>query len=194
MRTQAVLLGDGLNRAEQDLIQLLPGNRAIAIVGDVDQSIYRFKHANPDGIQDYNARYPETHDEVLNECRRCPKRVIAIADHLISHNHPGIPGPRLRPLPANAAGEIHLIQWDRRLRTAFYQPTRKKRRPLLAGTVRRGRESRGAASDPDALRYRAQPILPLPQRKQNHAAPRAATAHLAAPAPRAATQPRRRAA
>src|SRR6516225_12244820 len=95
-----------LNRAEQDLIQLLSGNRAIAIVGDVDQSIYRFRHANPDGIQDYNARYPETHDEVLNECRRCPKRVIAIADHLISHNHPGIPGPRLRPLPANAAGEI----------------------------------------------------------------------------------------
>jgi ATP-dependent DNA helicase UvrD/PcrA len=101
-----------LNRAEQDLIQLLSGNRAIAIVGDVDQSIYRFRHANPDGIQDYNARYPGTHDEVLNECRRCPKRVIAIADHLISHNHPGIPGPRLRPLPANAAGEIHLIQWD----------------------------------------------------------------------------------
>jgi superfamily I DNA/RNA helicase len=34
-----------LNRAEQDLIQLLSGNRAIAIVGDVDQSIYRFRHA-----------------------------------------------------------------------------------------------------------------------------------------------------
>jgi DNA helicase II / ATP-dependent DNA helicase PcrA len=101
-----------LNRAEQDLIQLLSGNRTITIVGDVDQSIYRFRHANPDGIQDYNARYPATHDEVLNECRRCPKRVVAIADHLISHNHPGVPGPRLRSLPANAAGEIHLIQWD----------------------------------------------------------------------------------
>jgi len=101
-----------LNRAEQDLIQLLSGNRAIAIVGDVDQSIYRFRHANPDGIQDYNARYPATHDKVLNECQRCPKSVIAIANHLISHNHPGIPRLRLRPLPANAAGEIHLIQWD----------------------------------------------------------------------------------
>jgi hypothetical protein len=31
----------------------------------------------------------------------------------------------------------------------------------------------GAASDPDALRYRAQPILPLPQRKQDP--PRART-------------------
>jgi superfamily I DNA/RNA helicase len=53
-----------LNRAEQDLIQLLSDNRAIAIVGDVDQSIYRFRHANPDGIQDYNAR-------ILKRMMRC---------------------------------------------------------------------------------------------------------------------------
>src|SRR5262245_4134447 len=35
-----------LNRAEQDLLQLLSGGRSIAIVGDVNQSIYRFRHAN----------------------------------------------------------------------------------------------------------------------------------------------------
>ncbi len=101
-----------LNRAEQDLLQLLSGNRAIAIVGDVDQSIYRFRHANPDGIQSYDTRHPGTHDEVLRECRRCPTRVVAFADHLIGHNHPGAAGPHLQPLPGNAAGEIHLVQWD----------------------------------------------------------------------------------
>jgi superfamily I DNA/RNA helicase len=101
-----------LNRAEQDLIQLLSGNRAIAIVGDVDQSIYRFRHANPDGIESYDTRYPDTHDEMLRECRRCPTRVVTIADHLIGHNHPGAPGPHLRPLPGNAAGAVHLVQWD----------------------------------------------------------------------------------
>ena len=101
-----------LNRAEQDLIQLLSGDRAIAIVGDVDQSIYRFRHANPDGIQTYDTRYPGTHDEVLRECRRCPTRVVTIADHLIAHNHPGAAGPHLRPLSGNAAGDIHLVQWD----------------------------------------------------------------------------------
>ena len=100
-----------LNRAEQDLIQLLSGNRAIAIVGDVDQSIYRFRHANPDGIVSYNTRHPGTHDEMLRECRRCPTRVVTIADHLISHNHPGTPGPHLRPLRGNVAGEIHMVQW-----------------------------------------------------------------------------------
>ena len=33
-----------LNRAEQDLIQPLSGGRAVAIVGDEDQSIYSFRH------------------------------------------------------------------------------------------------------------------------------------------------------
>jgi DNA helicase-2/ATP-dependent DNA helicase PcrA len=37
-----------LNRAEQDLIQLL-SSKAVAIVGDIDQSIYSFRHANPEG-------------------------------------------------------------------------------------------------------------------------------------------------
>ena len=101
-----------LNRAEQDLIDLLSGNQAVAIVGDVDQSIYRFRHANPDGIQSFDVRHPGTHDEVLDECRRCPTRVVRIADHLISYNYPGVAGPRLRPLPSNPAGEIHIVQWD----------------------------------------------------------------------------------
>jgi DNA helicase II / ATP-dependent DNA helicase PcrA len=101
-----------LNRAERDLIQLLSGNKSIAIVGDVDQSIYSFRHANPEGIETYKARHAGTHDEVLDQCRRCPTRVVTIADHLISHNHPGEVGPRLRPMPGNPKGEVHLVQWD----------------------------------------------------------------------------------
>ena len=100
-----------LNKAEQELIQLLMGDNAIAIVGDVDQSIYQFRHANPEGIQSYNTDHPGTHDEVLNECRRCPTRVVEIADHLIRNNHPGKQDPRLRARGGNAAGEIHIVQW-----------------------------------------------------------------------------------
>jgi superfamily I DNA/RNA helicase len=100
-----------LNRAEQDLLQLLAGAGAIAIVGDVDQSIYSFRHANPEGIADYRTRYPATHDEVLNECRRCPQSVVAIAAHLIANNHP--PGPaRLLPLAANPVGTAQIVQWN----------------------------------------------------------------------------------
>jgi len=100
-----------LNKAEQDLIDLLAGQGSTAIVGDVDQSIYRFRHANPEGIEAFQQQHPTTHDETLNECRRCPTRVVLIADHLIRHNHAGILLPRLQPKAGNPAGEVHVIQW-----------------------------------------------------------------------------------
>jgi DNA helicase II / ATP-dependent DNA helicase PcrA len=101
-----------LNRAEQELIELLGDNGATAIVGDVDQSIYRFRHANPEGIEAFQQRHPQTHDESLDECRRCPTQVVAIADHLIRHNHPDTDEPRLQPRPTNPDGEVHIVQWN----------------------------------------------------------------------------------
>jgi superfamily I DNA/RNA helicase len=38
--------------------------------------------------------------------------VVAIADHLIRVNHPGLAGVRLRPKPGNAEGQIHSVQWQ----------------------------------------------------------------------------------
>ncbi|MGH9772112.1 MAG: UvrD-helicase domain-containing protein, partial [Candidatus Acidiferrales bacterium] len=101
-----------LNRAEQELIGLLSGNGATAIVGDVDQSIYRFRHANPEGIADFQVGHPMTHDENLTECRRCPRRVVAIADHLIRHNYPAGAPARLNPMAGNREGNINIVQWD----------------------------------------------------------------------------------
>lgn len=100
-----------LNKAEQELIELLASNGATAIVGDVDQSIYRFRHANPEGIEAFQQQHPATHDETLDECRRCPTRVVTIADNLIRHNHLHAVAPRLQPMPGNPQGEIHVIQW-----------------------------------------------------------------------------------
>jgi superfamily I DNA/RNA helicase len=101
-----------LNRAEQDLIDLLARHGSLAIVGDVDQSIYSFRHANPEGIVDFNARHNNTHDETLDECRRCPTRVVSMADYLICHNHddPGV--CRLQPRADNQDGEVYIVQWD----------------------------------------------------------------------------------
>jgi len=100
-----------LNRAEQELVDLLVGNGATAIVGDVDQSIYRFRYANPEGIEEFRQKHPGTHDETLDECRRCPTRVVAVADHLIRHNHPDALVPRLQPQPGNPQGSVHIVQW-----------------------------------------------------------------------------------
>jgi len=100
-----------LNRAEQDLIDLLAANGTLSIVGDVDQSIYRFRHANPDGIVSFNNTHAATHDESLDECRRCPTRVVAMADHLIRNNHPTLQAERLRPMANRPAGRVCIVQW-----------------------------------------------------------------------------------
>jgi superfamily I DNA/RNA helicase len=100
-----------LNKAEQDLIDLLAGQGSTAIVGDVDQSIYRFRHANPEGIDAFRQQHPTTHDETLDECRRCPTGVVSIADHLIRHNHPSTALQRLLPRAGNPAGQVHIVQW-----------------------------------------------------------------------------------
>ena len=50
-----------------------------------------------------------THDELLNECRRCPRRIVQIANSLISHNQRLAPKP-LNPFPQNGEGHVHIVQ------------------------------------------------------------------------------------
>lgn len=99
-----------LNRADQVLIDLLTSENGV-IIGDENQSIYRFRYAHPEGINEFGATHDPTHDEDLDECRRCPIRVVALADSLITNNHPGTIGPLLRPKPENPQGEVHIVQW-----------------------------------------------------------------------------------
>jgi DNA helicase II / ATP-dependent DNA helicase PcrA len=101
-----------LNRAEQVLLDVLAGDNSFAIVGDQDQSIYSFRHAHPDGIMEFAGTHVPTHDEELVECRRCPRRVVRVADYLIRRNYPPGTAPRLLPLETNAEGEVHLVQWN----------------------------------------------------------------------------------
>ena len=101
-----------LNRAEQEIIDLLGRSGSISIVGDVDQSIYSFRHAHPEGIGDFSSRHAATQDETLELCRRCPTQVVEMADHLIRHNYDPTNAPRLRPKPDNPRGVVHLVQWE----------------------------------------------------------------------------------
>ena len=99
-----------LNRAEQDLIDLLASHGTLSLVGDVDQSIFSFRHANPSAIQDFHIGHAGTHDETLDECRRCPTTVVSMADSLIRHNH-STGTARLAPMPGNSPGEVHVLRW-----------------------------------------------------------------------------------
>jgi superfamily I DNA/RNA helicase len=98
-----------LNRADQALIDSLAGNGAVTVVGDEDQSIYSFRHAHPEGIVEYPQTHANTHDELLNECRRCPRSVVEIANALINHNQRLAPKP-LNPFAQNGDGEVYIVQ------------------------------------------------------------------------------------
>ncbi len=100
-----------LNRAEQDLVNLLAENANLTIVGDEDQSIYSFKYAYPHGIAEFQDHHPGTHDENLTDCRRCPRLVVSMANSLISNNRIRT-NRRLDPLPESPDGNVYLVQWQ----------------------------------------------------------------------------------
>jgi DNA helicase-2/ATP-dependent DNA helicase PcrA len=100
-----------LNKAEQVLIDHLAASGSLSIVGDVDQSIYSFRYAHPDGIKEFHNSHTGTDDHLLVECRRCPRRVVGIADHLIRRNYPPGTGQRLMARSANPEGKVHVVQW-----------------------------------------------------------------------------------
>jgi DNA helicase-2/ATP-dependent DNA helicase PcrA len=99
-----------LNRSDQILLDLLTYGNSV-IIGDENQSIYRFRHAHPQGINEFGATHDPTHDEDLDECRRCPTRVVALANSLIMQNHPGANTPLLQPRAGAPQGEVHIVQW-----------------------------------------------------------------------------------
>ena len=100
-----------LNRAEQGVIDMLSGEAEVCIVGDDDQSIYSFRHAHPDGIQEWLSTNTDVDDVGLDECRRCPTQVVDMANHLISHNTCRPVSRQLSPIPVNGDGNIQIIQY-----------------------------------------------------------------------------------
>ena len=100
-----------LNKAEQILIDHISTNASCIAVGDVDQSIYSFRHAQPEGLADFPARHPETALMTLDRCRRCPPNVVALASAIIGQNYNPVEIDRLRPHEGNVDGIISFRQW-----------------------------------------------------------------------------------
>ena len=76
-----------LNACDQEFIRLLASNRTTMFVaGDDDQSIYSFRHANPDGIIQFNTIYPASTTHVLKDCFRCTPSILEYANRLIQFN------------------------------------------------------------------------------------------------------------
>ncbi len=76
-----------LNACDQEFVRLLSATNAVLfIAGDDDQSIYSFRHANPDGIIQFQTAYPASATYVLTDCFRCTPAVLGPASRLIVHN------------------------------------------------------------------------------------------------------------
>lgn len=87
-----------LNKADQSLIENLASHGSLTVIGDDNQSIYSFRHANPEAIRTFPADHPGTVPFEIDECRRCPPNVVAMSNTLIGHN----PDARTEPLTPSA--------------------------------------------------------------------------------------------
>ncbi len=100
-----------LNRAEQQLLDLLSETGNLCIVGDEDQSIYSFKYAHPEGIANFQDSHANTLDKSLDECRRCPHLIVEMANTLIGFND-SRSNRNLLTRNENPYGEVLNLQWE----------------------------------------------------------------------------------
>ena len=96
-----------INLVQYQVIRLLaaPQNN-LFIVGDDDQSIYRFRGARPEIMLGFERDYPDAKKLLLDINYRCSGQIVSSASALISHNRARFP-KKLRA--AKAKGEAVLV-------------------------------------------------------------------------------------
>lgn len=77
------------NYAQFELLKMVAAlHRNITVVGDDDQSIYKFRGACLSNILGFRKTYPETKEIVLQENYRSTQEILDVAYKLIQHNNP----------------------------------------------------------------------------------------------------------
>ena len=101
-----------LNKAEQEVASQLATSGHLIIVGDDDQSIYTFKNAHRLGIIEFPVSHPGTNDHTMDECQRCPRLVVSLANALIARNKTRPAPPRsLKPIAKNGEGVVEVFHF-----------------------------------------------------------------------------------
>ncbi len=77
------------NYSQTELIKLLAGdNPNLTVVGDDDQSIYKWRGASTSNLISFSKHYPNVKKIILNQNFRSTKEILDCAYRLITHNNP----------------------------------------------------------------------------------------------------------
>src|SRR5438105_1126672 len=92
-RFQHVLVDEyqDLNLAQERLVELVAGGRDPFIVGDDDQSIYRFRGASRASLERFLSSFPMARTVTLGRNRRSSRRIVSAASALIANNLDRLP-------------------------------------------------------------------------------------------------------
>src|SRR5205085_6389212 len=75
------------NLAQYSIVRALSIDHPnLAVTGDPDQSIYGWRGANLNNILDFEHDYPDVRVVRLEQNYRSTKRILRVADHLITNN------------------------------------------------------------------------------------------------------------
>ncbi len=111
-RTQFVHVDEyqDTHRVQYELIRLLAASGNLMVVGDPDQSIYRFRGADLRNILDFEADYPGAVTYRLEDNYRSSAQVLQLANRLIVHNQDRLE-KSLRPVkPAGEPVQYYLAR------------------------------------------------------------------------------------
>lgn len=100
-----------LNKLDQALIDLLceDDETVASVVGDLDQSIYSFRCAHPEGLQEYAGK-SGVDARTMETSRRCGTSILAPAQTLIQQNTKKATAYPT-PMPGMKAGEVFVRRW-----------------------------------------------------------------------------------
>lgn len=90
------------NSSQFQLIKLLAGNNNIMMVGDSNQSIYAFRNAKPEYLENFANTHENTIKLKLEQNYRSTKTIIQAANHMINRNKFGT---KVQMFCANEEGE-----------------------------------------------------------------------------------------
>jgi len=90
-----------LNLAQERLVELIAGGGAPFVVGDDDQSIYRFRGASRASLERFLRAFPAADTVTLGRNHRSSRRIVAAASALVGNNPDRLP----KDLRSSKSGE-----------------------------------------------------------------------------------------